>query len=56
MFSVEELSDSHISNINFYVSVEKMNHTRLQIKFCFLKSSAFLDKTLKYLELKVQRS
>lgn len=46
---VEELSDSHMSNINFfYVFVEKMNHMGLQTKFCFLKSSTFKDKTLKY--------
>lgn len=49
MCSVEELSDSHMSNINFfYLSVKKMNHRGLQIKFCFLKSSSFSEKALKY--------
>lgn len=46
IINMEELSDCHMSNRNLsYVSVEKTNHIALQIKLCFLNSSAFLDKT-----------
>lgn len=46
IINMEELSDWHMSNRNLsYVSVEKTNYMALQIKLCFLNSSAFLDQT-----------
>lgn len=49
IINMEELSDWHMSNRNLsYVSVEKTNYMALQIKLCFLNSSAFLDQTQKY--------